>query len=645
MADVFISYARTSARQAEAIGHALHALGYSVWRDNDLPSHRAYADVIEEQLQTAKAVVVVWSTEAVKSQWVRSEADRARADNKLVQVSVDDSRLPMPFDQVQCADLTNWSGDREAAGWRKVIASIADLLDRTPPTSTGVAPAGSATGPLVAVLAFDNLSGDPGLAYFSDGVSEEILDTLARGSNLKVLARSSSFQFRGADKAVRKVAASLRATHLLDGSVRQAGARVRISAQLVDCASETALWSERFEGELDDIFALQDKIALAVADALKTTFAPARPTTKIDPAVYELYLKAKDQGLGAQNLGLSLSERAELLERVVEVSPSFADGWSWLGHIRALSARQAERGAAFRRQRDAAMLALEKAIALDPELPAPYIALNQLEPQGAFARRWRHVLKSLDVAPDHPDSLTLAGHFSFTVGWMADALAYGRRAYELDPLHPLAAQGYASAVWACGDTDGARRLLVGFRDTRVENVGLNLDLMNLATFSKDWAAFDEAEAFARAKGHLAEPIMRGALAFGRAVRRGNASFADAVLQTVRTDIAQSGTAPVQLLNVLCELGRKDDAFDAVAGASFEQIFDDEGGQAAGEYNPGVIFNRRSNWPMMSDPRFVSLCHKLRYTDFWLETGRWPDCADQVPYDFRAEARRLAGAHA
>ena len=319
---------------------------------------------------------------------------------------------------------------------------------------------------LVAVLAFDNLSGDPEMGYFSDGVSQEILDTVARGSDLKVIARSSSFQFRGQDKAVRKVAAELRATHLLDGSVRRAGARVRISAQLVDCASEITIWSKRFDGALDDIFALQDEIALAVADALKATFAPATPVGRIDPAVYECYLKAKDQGLGAQNLGLSLTERAQLLEQVVAAAPQFAAGWAWLGQMRSLLARGADRGTPFKRKRAEALEALTKAIALDPQLPAPYIALTQLEPEGAFARRSWHVLKSLEVAPDHADSLTLAGHFSFTVGRAGDALAYGRRAYELDPLHPMAAQGYASAVWACGDTDGARRLLLGFRKKR-----------------------------------------------------------------------------------------------------------------------------------------------------------------------------------
>src|SRR5579863_8873332 len=104
MSEIFISYARSTEPAARRIGEALRALGHGVWRDDELPAHRAYSEVIEERLTAAKAVVVVWSAEAVKSEWVRSEADRARLDRKLVQLSVDGARLPMPFDQIQCAD-------------------------------------------------------------------------------------------------------------------------------------------------------------------------------------------------------------------------------------------------------------------------------------------------------------------------------------------------------------------------------------------------------------------------------------------------------------------------------------------------------------------------------------------------------------
>jgi hypothetical protein len=127
MSDVFISYARSTAKRAQQVAEALRRLGYEVWRDDELPAHRSYTDVIAERLRAAKAVVVIWPAEAVKSEWVQSEADGARADHKLVQLSIDGAPLPMPFDRIQRADLVGWSGDVDAPGWRKVVASIRDL--------------------------------------------------------------------------------------------------------------------------------------------------------------------------------------------------------------------------------------------------------------------------------------------------------------------------------------------------------------------------------------------------------------------------------------------------------------------------------------------------------------------------------------
>ena len=127
MADVFLSYARSSLDHAMRIAECLRAAGYSVWYDESLPAHRAYTDVIAEQLDAATAVLVLWSTDAASSHWVRSEANRARETGRLIQLRVDDVRLPMPFDQIQCADLRRWGGDCECAGWRTIADSVAAL--------------------------------------------------------------------------------------------------------------------------------------------------------------------------------------------------------------------------------------------------------------------------------------------------------------------------------------------------------------------------------------------------------------------------------------------------------------------------------------------------------------------------------------
>lgn len=130
MADVFLSYARANDRSAKQIASRLRSSGFTVWFDEDLPAHRTYSDVIEEQLEAAKAVVVLWSADAAQSQWVRSEANRARESSRLVQVRLDDTRLPMPFDQIQCADLRHWSGSKRSAAWRTVEESVGALAAR-----------------------------------------------------------------------------------------------------------------------------------------------------------------------------------------------------------------------------------------------------------------------------------------------------------------------------------------------------------------------------------------------------------------------------------------------------------------------------------------------------------------------------------
>jgi tetratricopeptide (TPR) repeat protein len=127
MADVFISYARAISGQAKRVAGALKHSGYSVWFDEGLPAHRAFSDVIEEQLAAAKAVIVLWSQDGAQSQWVRSEANHAREQAKLVQARLDDVLLPMPFDQIHCADLRKWPGKSAAGAWNSVLASIGAL--------------------------------------------------------------------------------------------------------------------------------------------------------------------------------------------------------------------------------------------------------------------------------------------------------------------------------------------------------------------------------------------------------------------------------------------------------------------------------------------------------------------------------------
>src|SRR5579863_3894329 len=297
MSDIFISYARSTEPQAKRVAEALRGLGYHVWRDDELPAHRAYTEVIDEQLQAAKAVVVIWSAEAVKSEWVQSEADTARKDRKLVQLTVDGSRLPRPFDRVQCADLIGWTGDLDAPGWKTIAASIAELAGGGA-RPTGAAPIATPRRFSVCVLPFANISDDPQQEYFSDGISEDIITDLSKVSALYVTARNTAFTFKGKSVDVPQVARQLNVSHVLEGSVRKAGDRVRITAQLIDGATGGHIWAERWDRDLTDIFALQDEIAGAIVAALKLRLAPAEKKaiahrSTVNPEAYKLYLMAR----------------------------------------------------------------------------------------------------------------------------------------------------------------------------------------------------------------------------------------------------------------------------------------------------------------------------------------------------------------
>ena len=340
MSDIFISYARSTADQAQAVAEALRGLGYGVWRDDELPAHRSYAEVIEERLQAAKVVVVIWSAEAVKSEWVQSEADTARTDRKLVQLTVDGSKLPRPFDRIQCADMAGWTGDLDAHGWKKVAASVAELVrgGAPAPSAAEVQPAAqpAASKLSICVLPFANMSGDPEQEYFSDGISEDIITDLSKVSALFVIARNTAFGFKGKSPNVKEVAQQLEVSHVLEGSVRKAGGRVRITAQLIDGATGGHLWAERYDREPTDIFALQDEISEAIVKALKLKLLPEekaaieqRGTDNVD--AYNLYLMARSYSLTGNDGDARQSEAIErLCRRAVDLDPGYAQAWAML---------------------------------------------------------------------------------------------------------------------------------------------------------------------------------------------------------------------------------------------------------------------------------------------------------------------------
>ena len=380
MSHVFISYARSDEPLACLIADNLREDGFEVWRDDELPAHRGYAEVIEERVQGAKAVVVLWSAEAAKSQWVRAEADTARTAQTLIQASLDGSVPPMPFNQIQCADLKNWEGQRTSPGWRKLVASVGELAGM-PTTAESTRP--SSRDVSICVLPFQNMSGDVEQEYFSDGISEDITTDLSKVSALEVIARNTAFTFKGQAVNVCDVAHKLGVTHVLEGSVRKVGERVRITAQLIDGKSGGHVWADRYDRDLTDIFTIQDEISKAIVAALKLKLMPdekkaieKRGTTNAE--AYNLYLLARQYWITGNHGDPRREERVmRICSRAVEIDPYYAHAWALL----ALAQSSLRYG--YGQDIDDGFAAANAALAVDPTIAEAHLPMfKRLQERG-----------------------------------------------------------------------------------------------------------------------------------------------------------------------------------------------------------------------------------------------------------------------
>jgi adenylate cyclase len=380
MSHVFISYARSDEPLACLIADNLREDGFEVWRDDELPAHRGYAEVIEERVHGAKAVVVLWSAEAAKSQWVRAEADTARTALTLIQASLDGSVPPMPFNQIQCADLKNWDGQRTSPGWRKLVASVGELAGM--PT-TAESTRQSSRDVSICVLPFQNMSGDAEQEYFSDGISEDITTDLSKVSALEVIARNTAFTFKGQSVNVCDVAHKLGVTHVLEGSVRKVGERVRITAQLIDGKSGGHVWADRYDRDLTDIFTIQDEISKAIVAALKLKLMPdekkaieKRGTTNAE--AYNLYLLARQYWVTGNHGDPRREERVmRICSRAVEIDPYYAHAWALL----ALAQSSLRYG--YGQDIDDGFAAANAALAVDPTIAEAHLPMfKRLQERG-----------------------------------------------------------------------------------------------------------------------------------------------------------------------------------------------------------------------------------------------------------------------
>ena len=311
--------------------------------------------------------------------------------------------------------------------------------------------------PSIAVLPFENMSGDPEQAYFADGLAEDLITGLSRVSWLFVIARNSSFAFRGEKLDVRSIGERLGVRYLVEGSVRRAGQRLRLTVQLIEAATGNHLWADRYDGSLEDVFDFQDRIVASLVGAIEpklraTEIARARRKRPDSLDAFDLYLQAlpKVAAMSAQ----SFAEAIELLDRAIGLSPDYAQALAYAAYCRALRPIQGYSPDADKDFREAAELS-RRALDSDPTDP---VALSVAAFIAVLLRRDYQaggdlVDRSLAINPNDARSWSHRGWISAWAGETETAMAEFENAMRLSPLDPQwgagSKHGMASALcWA-----------------------------------------------------------------------------------------------------------------------------------------------------------------------------------------------------
>jgi adenylate cyclase len=335
----------------------------------------------------------------------------------------------MPFNQIQCADLKGWDGQRTAAGWRKLVVSVAELAGEP---ATAEAPRQSTRDVSICVLPFQNMSGDPEQEYFSDGISEDITTDLSKVSALEVIARNTAFTFKGQSVNVCDVARKLGVTHVLEGSVRKVGDRVRINAQLIDGRSGGHVWADRFDRDLTDIFTIQDEIGKAIVRALKLKLLPEEKKAiekrgTNDPEAYNLYLLARQYWITGNHGDVRREERVmRICSKAVELDPYYADAWALL------AIAQSSLRYGFGRDVDDGFAAANAAISIDPDIPQARIPIIKRHKQrGDEAKAAAEMETAIRLGPDSWEVNKEAGRYYLTLRDVETATRYYEKATEL----------------------------------------------------------------------------------------------------------------------------------------------------------------------------------------------------------------------
>jgi TolB-like protein/Tfp pilus assembly protein PilF len=470
----------------------------------------------------------------------------------------------------------------------------------------------------IAVLPFANLSGDAARDYFSDGMSEELLNLLARVPGLKVASRTSSFAYKGRNVDVRDVARELGVETVLEGSVRQASDRVRITAQLIDAETGFHLWSATYDRQLADIFQVQDEIAAAIVDKLRIELAPQEqalairdkaPTQNVE--AYELYLQGRAiwKRRGDENLRRAI----DLYQRAIGLDPAFARAHAALASAYVVLPGYTKEKGDEDTLLPMAETAARQALSLDPNIGEAHAVLaqvnaergNLLDAEAGFF--FAISLEANDATAHHWYSILLG-----RVGRVGQALEQARRAHELDPQSPIIASNLAANHLMAGNYDQALRYA-----TLSEDLGLSKTNTGVrAAIAIRRGQWDEARRLMEQQEGM-QPELRPLIGpFVAAVA--DPKLRPQAIADMRK-IAPAVARQIELVGPYIELGAVDLAYDLML--------------AELERDPRAWL---THWDLTvawgpngaafrADPRFAELAQRIGLLDYWKQYGFADGC--------------------
>jgi serine/threonine-protein kinase len=473
MSDVFVSYKAEDRGRVAPLVSALQTDGLTVWWDAQIAAGSEWRSDIEQELDHARCVVVVWSKRSVgaEGRFVRDEANRAQRRGTYLPIRIDDVEPPLGFGELHAISLQGWKGSPKDGRYRKLLQAVRTVMAGKAPRAlasdersgisrrgailsggaaiVAVAAAGGwallRSSPAkavntIAVLPFANLSGDPHQDYFSDGIAEELRSALARLPGLEVAGRISSEAVRNQDATT--AARRLHVGHILTGSVRRAPGMVRISSQLVDGHSGLEQWSASYDRPEGNVLAIQTDIAENVVSALSVELGRGGVQALTaggtnDAEAHDLYLRAVTQ---AQNddSETSLKQANALLDAAIARDPRFAKAFAAKARNLSYLADLGRSPEETRRGYAAAVASAQRAVSSAPRLAEAYAALaDALYGQRKISAAMRAIQRGSSFGPSDLQLLQAAVIAFVAGGQTRRAIGYGRRMVQIDPLNPL----------------------------------------------------------------------------------------------------------------------------------------------------------------------------------------------------------------